>query len=98
MTPCCLITFPRLVLQEIIVRLLVGQHGVALRHLVAAGSPMQQISNVAVWLKQNLGEHMRIDDLAERVNMSHVDLPSTFPHANRRKSFLISQPTAAAGG
>jgi len=63
-----------LVLQEIIVRLLVGQHGVALRHLVAAGSPMQQISKVVAWLKQNLAEPMRIDDLAERVHMS----PSTF--------------------
>ncbi|MDZ3992292.1 HTH-type transcriptional activator RhaR [Pseudomonas sp. Teo4] len=63
-----------LVLQEIIVRLLVGQHGVALRHLVAAGSPMQQIAKVVAWLKQNLAEQMRIDDLAERVHMS----PSTF--------------------
>lgn len=63
-----------LILQEIIVRLLVGQHGVALRHLVAAGSPMQQIAKVIGWLKQNLAQSMRIDDLAERVHMS----PSTF--------------------
>lgn len=63
-----------LVQQEIIVRLLVGQHGVVLRHLVAAGSPMQQIAKVVAWLKQHLAEPMRIDDLAERVHMS----PSTF--------------------
>jgi AraC-like DNA-binding protein len=63
-----------LVVQEIIVRLLVGRHGVALRHLVAAGSPMQQIAKVVAWLKQNLAQPMRIDDLAERVHMS----PSTF--------------------
>ncbi|MCP2067506.1 UNVERIFIED_ORG: DNA-binding transcriptional ArsR family regulator [Pseudomonas reinekei] len=63
-----------LVQQEIIVRLLVGQHGVALRHLIAAGSPMQQIAKVVAWLKQNLAQPMRIDNLAERVHMS----PSTF--------------------
>ncbi|WP_201268212.1 AraC family transcriptional regulator [Pseudomonas aeruginosa] len=63
-----------LVQEEIIIRLLAGKHGVALRHLVAAGSPMQQIAKVVAWLKQNLAQPMRIDDLAERVHMS----PSTF--------------------
>ncbi|WP_065257330.1 AraC family transcriptional regulator [Pseudomonas bananamidigenes] len=63
-----------LVQQEIIVRLLMGQHGMALRHLIATGSPMQQIARVVAWLKQNLAEPMRIDHLAERVHMS----PSTF--------------------
>jgi AraC-like DNA-binding protein len=63
-----------LIMQEITVRLLNGTHGPMLRHLVASGSPSQQIAKVMSWLKQHFMEEVPVDDLAGRAHMS----PSTF--------------------
>ena len=63
-----------LILQEITVRLLNGEHGPNLRHLVAVGSPSQQIAKVVAWLKQHYTEDVSMDDLAAKAHMS----PSTF--------------------
>jgi AraC-like DNA-binding protein len=63
-----------LIEQEIMVRLLSGAHGPALRQLVAAGSPSQQIARVIGWLKQHYTEDFPMDDLAAQAHMS----PSTF--------------------
>jgi len=63
-----------LIQQEIIVRLLNGEHGPTLRHLVAVGSPSQQIAKVIAWLKQHFTEDVPMDDLAAKAHMS----PSTF--------------------
>ena len=63
-----------LIQQEIIVRLLNGEHGPTLRHLVAVGSPSQQIAKVIAWLKQHYTEDAPMDDLATKAHMS----PSTF--------------------
>jgi AraC-like DNA-binding protein len=63
-----------LIQQEIIVRLLHGQHGATLRHLVASGSPSQQIAKVISWLKQHYTDEVPMADLAARAHMS----PSTF--------------------
>jgi len=63
-----------LIQQEIAVRLLNGQHGLTLRHLVALGSPNQQIAKVITWLKQNFSSGVSMDDLASKAHMS----PSTF--------------------
>lgn len=63
-----------LIQQEIIVRLLNGEHGPMLRHLVMVGSPSQQIAKVIAWLKQHYTENVPMDDLAAKAHMS----PSTF--------------------
>ncbi len=63
-----------LIQQEITVRLLTGPYGPQLQHLVAAGSPSQQIAKAVAWLKQNFTQALRVDDLATRTHMS----PSTF--------------------
>ena len=63
-----------LIQQEITIRLLTGPHGSQLQHLVANGSPSQQISKAVAWLKQNFTRALRVDDLAARAHMS----PSTF--------------------
>jgi AraC-like DNA-binding protein len=63
-----------LIKREIVIRLLAGPHGPQLHHLVADGSPSQQISKAVAWLKQNFAQTMQVDELAERVHMS----PSTF--------------------
>ena len=63
-----------LTMQEIIVRLLSGAHGPALRHMVTAGTPSQQIGKVISWLKTHYREDFPMDDLAVQAHMS----PSTF--------------------
>jgi AraC-like DNA-binding protein len=63
-----------LIQQEIIIRMLIGPHGLHLRHLVIAGSPGQQIAKVVAWLKQNFAQPLQGGDLADRAHMS----PSTF--------------------
>ena len=63
-----------LIQQEIVVRLLNGEHGPTLRHLVAVGSPSQHIAKVIAWLKQHYTEDVSMDDLATKAHMS----PSTF--------------------
>lgn len=63
-----------LIQQEIVVRLLKGEHGPSLRHMVAVGSPSHQVAKVLSWLKQNYKEEVTMDDLATKAHMS----PSTF--------------------
>ncbi|MFZ6692356.1 AraC family transcriptional regulator N-terminal domain-containing protein [Undibacterium sp. SXout20W] len=63
-----------LIKQEIIVRLLKGEHGPTLRHLITIGSQGQQIARIITWLKQHYAEDLSMDDLASKAHMS----PSTF--------------------
>jgi AraC-like DNA-binding protein len=74
-----------LIQQEIPVRLLAGPHGARLRHLVAAGSPSQQIAKTVAWLKRNFSQPLLVDELAARAHMS----PSTF-----RQHFRASTGTS----
>ncbi len=62
--------------REIFYRLLVGDQGARLRQIASAGSQSNQIARAIDWLKGNFMRPLRIDDLAERVNMS----TSTFHH------------------
>jgi AraC-like DNA-binding protein len=63
-----------LVQREIVIRLLTGAFGPLLRHVVAVGSPSQQVAKAVNWLKQNFSQVLRVDELAASVHMS----PSTF--------------------
>ena len=63
-----------LIQQEVTIRLLTGRYGPQLQHLVAVGSPSQQIAKAVAWLKQNFTQVLHVDDLAARTHMS----PSTF--------------------
>lgn len=63
-----------LIKREIIIRVLAGPHGAQLLHLLAEGSPSQQISRAVSWLKHHFAQDMKVDELAARVHMS----PSTF--------------------
>ena len=63
-----------LVQREITIRLLNGPHGPHLRHVVAVGSPGQQIARSMAWLKINFQRPIQMDELAMRAHIS----PSTF--------------------
>ncbi|MBD3331900.1 helix-turn-helix domain-containing protein [candidate division GN15 bacterium] len=62
--------------REILYRLLTGDFGRRLWQVATAGSQSHQISEAIHWLKENFDQRLRVDKLAERVNMS----TSTFHH------------------
>ena len=59
-----------LIQKEMIIRLLTGPYGNALRHMTAPGSPGQQVSRVVAWIKQHFIERISIDELAAIAAMS----------------------------
>ena len=50
--------------------MLLSDQGVRLSSFVAAGSPNQRILSLLNWLKLNFAEQVRVEDLAERAQMS----------------------------
>ncbi|MCA0042732.1 AraC family transcriptional regulator [Celeribacter litoreus] len=59
-----------LILQEIHYRLLLSDQGGRLWSFVAAGSTNQRILSLVNWMKLNYAEPLRVDDLADRAQMS----------------------------
>ncbi|WP_215731171.1 AraC family transcriptional regulator [Rhodovulum kholense] len=59
-----------LILQEIHYRLLVSDQGARLWSFVAAGTPNQRILALLNWMKLNYAKPLRVEDLAERAQMS----------------------------
>jgi AraC-like DNA-binding protein len=59
-----------LIKREILYRLLVGEHGARLRHLVAVDSQSQHIARAIGWLRENYMQPLRIDVLAKLAAMS----------------------------
>jgi AraC-like DNA-binding protein len=59
-----------LIEREILFRLLVGEHGARLRHLVSVDSQSRHIARAIAWLRENYMEPLRIDVLAKIAAMS----------------------------
>ena len=59
-----------LIEQEIIIRLLTGPHSSHLRQLMIDETPSQQIDKIVTWMKRNLTQSVRIEELAAKANMS----------------------------
>lgn len=59
-----------LIQQEIHYRLLLSDQGARLSSFVAAGSPNQRILSLLNWMKLNFAEPLRVEDLADRAQMS----------------------------
>jgi AraC-like DNA-binding protein len=65
-----------LIIHEIYYRLLIGEQGEAVRQIATSGSKMQRIAEVIQVIKTDLTRSMRVEDLADRANMS----ASSFHH------------------
>ncbi len=65
-----------LVQKEILYYLLVGDQGLRLRQVAAAGSRSHQLARAIDWLRDNFTQKLRVDDLAADTGMS----TSTFHH------------------
>jgi AraC-like DNA-binding protein len=59
-----------LIIREIYYRLLSGEQGEAVRQIASSGSNMQRIAEAVNILKTDFAKPLRIDDIAEQVNMS----------------------------
>lgn len=59
-----------LIQREILCRLLLTPCGPKIRQIAVGGSPTHQISQVIDWIKRNLREKLRVEDLAARAGMS----------------------------
>ncbi|MBB2676231.1 UNVERIFIED_ORG: AraC-like DNA-binding protein [Rhizobium esperanzae] len=59
-----------LIEQEILYRVLTGPHGARLINIATSDSHSNRIARAVAWLKENFARPLRIEDLAERVNMS----------------------------
>lgn len=66
--------------REITYRLLVGEQGARLRQIATAGTRSHAIAHAIDWLQHHYTEALRIEDLAQRANMS----ASTFHHHFRQ--------------
>lgn len=71
--------------REILFRLLTGEQGARLRKIASAGSRSNQVARAIDWLKANFSQQLRVEDLAERANMS----PSSF-HSHFRSMTSLS--------
>lgn len=83
-----------LIQREIVVRLLAGPYGPRLRHLVAAGSPSQQIARAVAWLKLNFSKAMNPDELAVNAHMSPVYISAALSCRYRNEPAAVSEATA----
>lgn len=59
-----------LIYREILLRLLMSECGPKIRQIAVGGSPTHQISRAIGWIKNNLREKLRIEDLANLAGMS----------------------------
>lgn len=98
------------IMREITYRLLTGEQGKRLRQIAAVFSKGRQIAQIIDWIKENIAEPIRIEDLAKQVNMS----VSTFHHhfksitamtplqfqknlrLNEARRLMLAEPTDAA--
>jgi AraC-like DNA-binding protein len=63
-----------MIIREIYYRLLMGEQGESVRQIATSGSNMQRIAEVIQLIKADFAQPMRVEKLAEQVNMS----PSSF--------------------
>ena len=67
-----------LIEREILFRLLSGEQGARLRQLAATESRTNKVARAVDWLKRHYDEPLRIDELAQRLNMSASSLHHHF--------------------
>ncbi|MEH3158563.1 MAG: AraC family transcriptional regulator [Sphingomonas taxi] len=102
-----------LIEREILYRLLTGPHGPMLRHLVTAGSHLNQISRAIAAIRRRFDAPIRIDEVAAEAGMSPSSLHAHFKAITRmtpldyqkqlrlqeaRRLMLVGGATAGSAG
>jgi AraC-like DNA-binding protein len=77
-TPADIPIVAPLVEKELLYRLMTSEHGTRLRHMAVAGSQTNRIARAIEWLRDHYAEPMRIETLAQVVNMSVSSLHHHF--------------------
>jgi AraC-like DNA-binding protein len=77
-TPADIPILAPLVEQELLYRLLTGEQGATLRHIASGDSQTNRVAKAIGWLKNHYFEPLRVEELAQRVNMSVSSLHHHF--------------------
>jgi len=72
-----------LIEREILYRLLIGPHGAMLRHLMSAGSRLNQVSRAIAAIRKGFDAQLRIDEIAAAAGMSASSLHAHFKVVTR---------------
>ncbi|MGU7778987.1 AraC family transcriptional regulator N-terminal domain-containing protein [Burkholderia sp. PU8-34] len=77
-TPADIPVMAPLIEKELIYRLMTSEQGTRLRHMAVAGSQTHRISRAIEWIRDHFSEPMRVEALAQVVNMSVSSLHHHF--------------------
>jgi len=88
-----------LVVEEILIRLLRGPMGVRVAQVGLADSSLQRIAKAISWLRANFSQTMKVQELAEQVNMSASSFHGHFKSVTSMSPFVaLSKSIASPGG
>ncbi|MBR7900484.1 AraC family transcriptional regulator [Burkholderia multivorans] len=79
-TPADIPVLAPLIEKEMLYRLLTSAQGTRLRHMAVAGSQTHRIARAIEWIRAHFAEPMRVETLANAVNMSVSSLHHHFKH------------------
>ncbi|MGZ2746989.1 AraC family transcriptional regulator N-terminal domain-containing protein [Burkholderia stagnalis] len=79
-TPADIPVIAPLIEKELLYRLMTSEQGARLRHMAVAGSQTHRISRAIEWIRDHFAEPMRVETLAQVVNMSVSSLHHHFKH------------------
>ncbi|WP_179402151.1 AraC family transcriptional regulator [Burkholderia guangdongensis] len=77
-TPADIPILAPLVEKELLYRLMTSEHGTRLRYMAVAGSQTNRIARAIEWIRDHYAEPMRVETLAQVVNMSVSSLHHHF--------------------
>lgn len=72
-----------LIEREILYRLLIGPHGAMLRHLMSAGSRLNQVSRAIAAIREGFDTQLRVEEVAAAAGMSASSLHAHFKAVTR---------------
>ena len=79
-TPADIAVVAPLIEKELLYRLMTSGQGTRLRHMAIAGSQTHRIARAIEWIRDHFAEPMRVESLAQAVNMSVSSLHHHFKH------------------
>ncbi|MBJ9687738.1 AraC family transcriptional regulator [Burkholderia vietnamiensis] len=79
-TPADIQVIAPLIEKELLYRLMTSGQGARLRHMAVAGSHTHRIARAIEWIRDHYAEPMRVETLAQAVNMSVSSLHHHFKH------------------
>ena len=96
-TPADIAVVAPLIEKELLYRLMTSGQGTRLRHMAIAGSQTHRIARAIEWIRDHFAEPMRVESLAQAVNMSVSSLHHHFKHVTTLAAAVPEAVTVARG-